>query len=335
MIVDLRTRYLGIDLANPVVVSACPLTEDIDTLARLEDAGAAAAVFPSLFEEQIEQEELEIHGFYEQATEAFAESVTYFPEMRDYNIGPGAYLRRLEAARQRVSIPIIGSLNGVSPGGWVHYARLIEQAGASALELNTFLLPADLDLTAEDVERRQVELVEAVRAAISIPLAVKIPPFFSAPGHLARRLIAAGANGLVLFNRFVHPDIDLDTLTLRPHLELSRSYDVLLPMTWIAIWRGRLETSLAATSGVHTAADALKLLLVGADVTMTASALYRSGVDHVRTLVDGIREWMVEHDYDSVEQLKGSMSQAHSPDPGAYERAGYLRTLASFTSRAN
>jgi dihydroorotate dehydrogenase (fumarate) len=333
MSADLRTTYLGIELSSPVVVSACPLTQDVDALARMEEAGAAAAVFPSLFEEQIERESLEIHGFYEQATEAFAESVTYFPELGDYNIGPEAYLRQLEAARRRVSIPIIGSLNGISRGGWTHYARLMEQAGASAIELNTFVLAADMDATSEDVERRQVDLVAAVRDAVTIPLAVKIPPFFSALGSFARRLVEAGADGLVLFNRFVHPDVDLETLTVTPHLELSRSYDSRLPLTWIALLHGRLDASLAATGGVHRPADAVKLLLVGADVTMTASSVYVNGIEHLRTLRDGLRAWLDEHEYESVEQMKGSLSQRHCPDPSAFERAGYLRTLASFTSK--
>lgn len=334
MTANLRTRYLGLDLANPIVVSACPMSENIDSLMRLADAGAAAAVFPSLFEEQIEQEELEVHGFYEQATDSFAESVTYFPEMLDYNVGPHEYLERLAAAKRCVSIPIIGSLNGVSPGGWVHYARLMEQAGADAIELNTYLLPADLEITSAEVERRHYELVESVRSSVTIPLAVKIGPFVSAMGHFAHRLVESGADGLVLFNRFVHPDIDLETLSVKPKLELSRSYDALLPMTWLALLRGHIDASLAATSGVHTVEDALKLLLVGADVTMLASSLYQRGIGHVTTLVDGLRTWLDEHEYESIEQMKGSMSQEHCPDPTAFERAGYMRTLASFTSRA-
>ncbi|MCP3903096.1 MAG: dihydroorotate dehydrogenase-like protein [Planctomycetes bacterium] len=333
MSVDLRTTYLGMELSNPVVVSACPMAEDVDQLARLEDAGAAAAVFPSLFEEQIEREELEIHGFYEQATESFAESVTYFPEMTDYNVGPGAYLRRLEEARKRVSIPVIGSLNGISAGGWVHYARQMQQAGASAIELNTFVITADLDADAATIEKRQVELVKAVRAAVTIPLAVKISPFYSATAHFAKQLVDAGADGLVLFNRFVHPDIDLDTLTVRPHLKLSRSYDGLLPMTWIALLHKRVDASLAATRGVHTAEDALKMLLVGADIVEVASTLYENGPEQVGVIRDGIRSWLEHREYESVEQAKGSLSYAHSPDPAAFERAGYLRTLASYTSR--
>lgn len=333
MTVDLRTTYLGLPLANPIVVSACPMTEDLDVLERLADAGAAAVVFPSLFEEQIEREALEIHGFYEQATESFAESISYFPELGDYNIGPDPYLHRLRAAKKRVSIPIIASLNGVSPGGWVHYAKLMEEFGADAIELNTWLLPANLELTSEQVESRQRELVRRVREAVSIPLAVKIPPFFSSTGHVARGLVEAGADGLVLFNRFVHPDIDLETLAVRPHLQLSTSHESRLPMTWIALLHGRIEASLAATSGVHTPDDVLKLLLVGADVVMVASSLYLNGVDHLRTLIDGVAEWMAVREYDSVEQMKGSLSQRHCPDPVTFERTGYMRTLASFTTR--
>ncbi|MHC4910797.1 MAG: dihydroorotate dehydrogenase-like protein, partial [Planctomycetota bacterium] len=308
MTVDMRTTYLGLELAGPLVVSACPLVWDLETLERLAECGAAAVVLPSLFEEQIEQEELEIHGFYEQATESFAESVTYFPEMADYNVGPDAYLRHIEAARKRTSIPVIASLSGISAGGWVHYARLMEQAGASAIELNAYVLDASLDASADAIEGRLVDLVKSVRAAVQVPVAVKIAPFFTATGNVAQRLVEAGANGLVLFNRFVHPDIDLETLKIEPRLELSRSTDALLPMTWIALLHGRLNASLASTSGLHTVDDAVKMLLVGADVTMVASALYERGVSYMRTLHDGLAAWLEERDYESIEQLKGSLS---------------------------
>jgi dihydroorotate dehydrogenase (fumarate) len=333
MTVDLSTRYLGLELRNPIVVSACPLSEDLDQLARLEAAGAAAAVFPSLFEEQIEAEELEIHGYYEHGNEAFAESLSYFPEMQDYNVGPTQYLRRLEAAKQAVSIPVIGSLNGRTTGGWVRYASMIEEAGADALELNIYFVPADAEMSAEAVERRYLELVEAVRDAVSIPLAIKVMPFFSAFANMARRFVVAGADGLVLFDRFVHPDIDLESLHVRPHLELSRPIESRLPMTWIALLRGRVEASLAATSGVHSADDALKLLLVGADVTMVASSLYKGGPRRITELLTGIRCWLEEKEYESVEQMKGSLSQQHCPDPAAFERAGYMMTIASFTNK--
>lgn len=328
---DLRTGYLGLTLKNPVVISACPLTERIDTLQKLEEHGAAAAVFPSLFEEQIEREEMELHGLYETGAETYGESLSYFPDMVDYNAGSTNYLRMLELAVQSVGIPIIGSLNGVSRGGWVRFARSIEDAGAAALELNVYGIFPDPARTAAHVEAELVDLVTAVRERISIPLAVKLPPFFTAFANLATRLADAGADGLVLFNRFVHADIDLDTLRVAPNLVLSEPFESRLPLMWVALLRGRVSASLAATSGVHAPADVVKLLLSGADVTMTASAIYRRGPEHVRTLVSGLSAWMTENEYDSVEQMKGSLSHAHAPDPGVFERVGYMRTLASFS----
>jgi dihydroorotate dehydrogenase (fumarate) len=302
MSADLSTTYLGLELRSPVVVSACPLTEDLDTLKRLEEAGAAAVVFPSLFEEQIEHEELDLHGLFEHGTDSFAESLTYLPEFEDYNVGPEGYLRRLQAAKRQVSVPVIASLNGCSPGGWVRYGRLLQDAGADALELNIHFIAADIEQTSEQVEQRYLELVELVRDAVTIPLAVKVSPFFSAFANMAQRLVARGADGLVLFNRFVHADLDLESLSLCPRLALSERHEARLPMTWIALLHGRIQASLAATSGVHEASDALKLLLVGADVTMVASTIYRYGVDRIRTIV-----------------------------ATAYERVNYMKTLASFT----
>jgi dihydroorotate dehydrogenase (fumarate) len=332
--IDLSSRYLGIWLDGPVVVSACPLSEHLETLKRLEEAGASAAVFPSLFEEQIEQEELEIHGLYELGAESFGEALSYFPEMKDYNIGPDGYLKRLAAAREAVKIPVIGSLNGATTGGWVRYAKLIEDTGADALELNIYFVAADLDMSSHDVEQRYLDLVDDVRSSVSIPLAVKVAPFFSAFGNMARRLVDAGANGLVLFNRFVHPDIDLEQLKVFPNLKLSTSWESRLPLTWVALLRGRLGgASLAASGGVHTADDVLKLVLAGADVAMTASSLYRNGPEHVRALLDGVTEWMRDNGYTSLEQMKGSMSQEHCPDPTAFERVNYMRTIASYTGR--
>ncbi|MHC5022934.1 MAG: dihydroorotate dehydrogenase-like protein [Planctomycetota bacterium] len=331
MTADLRTSYLGLKLRNPLVASACPLTEDVEMLQRLEDAGVAAAVFPSLFEEQIEQEQLEIHALYESGSESFAEAVSYFPDLQKYNVGPDGYLRRLEAARSAVSMPLIGSLNGLTTGGWVRHAALIQETGVDALELNIYFVPADHAATAHRVERQYIELVQEIRSAITIPLAVKVAPFFSAFANLSRRLVRAGADGLVLFNRFVHPDIDLETLQVRPSLTLSNPIEMRLPLTWIALLRGRLEASLAATSGVHSAEDVLKLLLVGADVTMMASALYQRGPEHVKNVLNGVSEWLDEHEYASVEQMKGSLSQEHCPDPVAFERVQYMHTLASFT----
>jgi dihydroorotate dehydrogenase (fumarate) len=306
------------------------MTGDPDSLRRLEEAGAAAAVFPSLFEEQIEQEQLDLFWLHEFGTESFGEALTYLPELDDYNVGPDGYLRRLEVARRSVSIPLLGSLNGASPGGWVRYARLIQETGADALELNAYFVAADANMPAGAVEERYLDLVADVAAAISIPLAVKVAPFFSSFAHFARRLVEAGAKGLVLFNRFIHPDIDLETLRLVPNMQLSTSWESRLPLTWIALLRGRIGASLAATGGVHDVSDLLKLLLAGADVTMIASAVYRKGPEHVRTLVEGLRGWASERGYHSIEQMKGSMSQARCPDPTAFERVSYMKAQTSF-----
>lgn len=332
MTVDLRTRYLGLELANPLVVSACPLCEDLDALHAIEGAGAAAVVMPSLFEEQVVFEELEHHGLYEFGTEACAESLSYFPPLDHYPVGPGRYVQRLREIKRAVSIPVIASLNGTTTGGWVGYATQLEEAGADAIELNLYIVGPDVTLSSETVESRCLELVKAVRASVSVPLAVKVTPFFTSFGNVATRLVEAGADGLVLFNRFVHPDIDLETLEMKPHLVLSRPHDARLPLTWIGLLREHLSCSLAATSGVHSSDDMLKLLLVGADVTMVASVLYLEGIDRVRSLLDGTRRWLEEHGYDSVEQMKGSLSHEHCDDPGAFTRAGYMKTLTSFST---
>ena len=331
MNVDLTTRYLGLALTNPLVISACSLTGKLDTLRQLEDAGAAAAVMPSLFEEQIEHDEMATYRFYEHGAESFPEALSYFPELDNYNTGPAAYLHHIEEAKRSLSIPVIGSLNGATTGGWVRYGRLIQEAGADALELNIYDVVTDPFQTGNDVESRYVDLVEAVREVVTIPIAVKLGPFFSSLPNMTLRLTRAGANGLVLFNRFLQPDIDLETLRVAPNLVLSTSSELRLPLRWIAILRAHFDTSLAATTGVHTALDAIKLLLAGADVTMMASALYQHGPNHVRTLIDGIRAWMVEKEYASVAQMKGSLSAINAPDPGAFERANYIKTLVNFT----
>jgi dihydroorotate dehydrogenase (fumarate) len=332
MTVDLRTRYLGMELANPVVPSASPMGQRIETLKALEDAGAAAVVLPSLFEEQIEHEELQIAGAMDVGAESYAEALTYLPDFADYNTGADAYLHHLEETKTELTIPVIGSLNGITVGGWLAHAKRIQEAGADALELNVYFIAADPDETADAVEQRYVELVEAVRAEITIPLAVKIGPFFSSVGHIAHRLVAAGADGLVLFNRFMQPDIDLETLTVDPSLHLSTSDELALPLRWIGVLRDRVHASLACTTGVHTADDALKVLLVGADVTMMASALLQEGPTHVTTVLHGIETWLAEHDYEGVEQMKGSMSMRNVPNPVAFARANYARLITSFTS---
>ena len=333
MSVDLRTRYLGIELANPIVPSASPMGQRIDTLKRLQDAGAAAVVLPSLFEEQIEHDELQIHALLETGRDSQAEALTYLPEFEDYDTGSDTYLQHLETTKRELQIPVIGSLNGISLGGWVRHAKRIQEAGADALELNIYFIAADPDETSESVEQRYVELVQAVRGEISIPLAVKIGPFFSSVGHMAHRLVASGADGLVVFNRFMQPDIDLESLTVDPSLHLSTSDELRLGLRWIAILRDRVHASLAATTGVHTAEDAVKMLLVGADVTMMASALLHEGPEHVAAVLDGLETWLAEHDYESVEQIKGSMSMRNVPNPVAFARSNYARLVTSYVSR--
>lgn len=329
---DLGTRYLGLDLRSPLAASASPLTGTLDGLRRLEDAGAAAVVLPSLFEEQLTHEALEIDRILATGAESFPEALSYFPEMRDYNTGPDRYLELVARAKEALAIPVIPSLNGVTPGGWVHHATLLEEAGADAIELNVYLVATDPEVSGAEVERRYLEVVGSVRAAVRIPLAVKVGPFFSSIPAMAREMVAAGADGLVLFNRFYQPDLDLETLDVVPHLVLSGSDELRLPLRWIAILHGNVGCSLAATTGVHTAEDALKVLLAGADVAMTTSALLRHGPDHLRRVQASMAEWLDDHEYDSVAQLRGSVSRRAAADPAAYERANYLRTLASYSS---
>ena len=333
MSVDLSTWYLGMKLRNPVGVSASPLTANVDMLRRLEDAGAAVAVMPSLFEEQIEHEEVELNHLFEYYSESFAEATNHFPLMTDYNTGPGDYLRTLEEAKQAVSIPVIASLNGSSFGGWVRYAKMMESAGADAIELNVYFVPTDPNVTARDVEQRYIDLVSAVRQSVAVPLTVKIGPNFTALPNFAQELIAAGAEGLVMFNRYLEADIDLETMQAKPDLILSNRHEARVPIRWIAILRDQLSASIAATSGVHRMQGAIKLLLAGADVTMVASVLMMKGPEFLRVLIDDITNWLEEHEYESVEQMKGSMSHGNSPDPSAFERANYMKALTRYTKQ--
>jgi dihydroorotate dehydrogenase (fumarate) len=329
--VDLSTDYLGLQLRTPLVASSSPLSADLAGLRSLEDAGAAAVVLPSLFEEQITLEAMEVHHMLETGAESFGEALGYFPELDDYNTGPEQYLELIASAKRALGIPVIASLNGTSPGGWVNHASLIEQAGADALELNIYLVAADPDLTSAALEARYRELIRAVRATLGIPLAVKIAPFFTALAHTANQLVEAGADGLVLFNRFYQPDLDLETLEVRPRLHLSTSQELLLPLRWIAILHRRVQASLAATTGIHAAQDVLKLLLAGADVAMMASALLQFGPGHLARVEKGLLEWMTEREYNSVRQLKGSVSQRSVADPTAFERGNYMKTLKSYS----
>jgi dihydroorotate dehydrogenase (fumarate) len=333
MNVDLSTRYLGLPLKNPLGVSACPLTRNLDTLRRLEDAGASVAVLPSLFEEQIRHEEEELQRLYEYQAESYAESLTYFPEFEDYNTGPNEYLRHIEAAKRAVSIPIIGSLNGTSDGGWTRYAHGIERAGADALELNIYFVPTDPQLTAAQVEQRYVDLVAKVCRSVTIPVAVKIGPHFTSLPNFARRLVFAGASGLVLFNRYLEADIDLESLQFRPDLVLSNRHEARVPIRWIAILRDQIRASLAATSGVHRVEGIVKLLLAGADVTLMASILLMKGPDFLRTLLVQLADWLELHEFSSVEQLKGSMSRSNCANASALERANYTQALVNYSTQ--
>jgi dihydroorotate dehydrogenase (fumarate) len=327
---DLSTSYLGLILKNPTVSAASPLAHDLDGIRRLEDAGAAAVVLPSLFEEQINEESRQIDHFLTYGTESFAEALSYFPEMESYNTGPEGYLNLISQAKQAVDIPVIASLNGVSRGGWTHYARLLEQAGADALELNIYYIPTDPGMPATAVEQMYVDVVRDVRATILIQLGVKIGPYFSSMAHMAARLATAGADGLVLFNRFYQPDFDLQNLEVVPHLVLSNSNELRLPLRWVAILYGCVPVDFAITSGVHTSEDVLKAVMAGANVAMMASELLANGVGRIRVILDEMRQWMEEYEYQSVSQMRGSMSQRHVSEPAAFERANYMKTLHSF-----
>ena len=334
MSVNLETSYLGMTLSSPLVVSASPLGRRVASLRRLEEAGAAAVVLPSLFEEQIEHDSFQVQAALESGAGIYQEAARgYLPEAAEgYANGSERYLALLEEARAALKIPVIASLNGVSAGGWVGYARKMQDAGASALELNVYFVAADPDETGEQVERRYLDLVAAVRGAIGIPLAVKVGPYFSSMANMARRLVQAGTDGLVLFNRFYQPDIDLEDLKVRANVELSTSAELRLPLRWIAILKGRVNASLAATTGVHTAADVLKLVMAGADVAMSASALLKQGPAWLTRVRGEMASWMEEHEYDSIEQMKGSLSQEASPDPAAFERANYMETLITYAT---
>ena len=327
---DLSTTYLGLPLPHPIVASASPLSHDLDGIRRLEDGGAAAIVLFSLFEEQIRWENETLARLTAVGAESTGEASSYFPAIEDFAAGPDAYLDLLRRARQTVGVPIIASLNGMTPSGWVDYARLMQEAGASAIELNIFYIPAELSVSGRDVEQRYVDIVSAVSAAVSVPVAVKLSPFFSAMGEMAGRLVSAGARGLVLFNRFYQPDFDLDRLDVAPTLELSSPSEIRLPLLWLAVLHGRVNASLAATTGVHTSAEVAKYLLAGADAVMTTSALLAHGPGHVRTIGDGLAAWLDRKGFESVAQIKGSMSQRHVADPSAFERANYMKILQSW-----
>ncbi len=327
--IDLKTNYLGLELRTPLVASASPLSQEIDSIRRLEDAGASAIVLYSLFEEQLRQESFELEHHLAQGTDSFAEASSFFPQPDEFHLGPEGYLKHIRRAKQEVSIPIIASLNGTTVGGWIQYAKLIQQAGADALECNIYSIAADPALSSSAIEEQYIEILRAVKAAVSIPVAVKLSPFFSNMANMAKRLDDAGANALVLFNRFYQPDINLEELEIQPNVLLSTPQALRLPLTWIGILYGRLRAKLAGTSGVHGPEDVVKLLMVGADVTMLCSTLLRNGISHLGDIEAGLIEWMTKHEYESVEQMKGSMSQIRCPNPSAFERAQYMKAVKS------
>jgi dihydroorotate dehydrogenase (fumarate) len=328
--VDLTTTYLGLKLKNPLVASPSPLSEKVGNVKRMQEAGIAAVVMYSLFEEQIIHESLELDHFLNRGTESFAEALTYFPNLGKYSLAPDKYIETLEKTKQAVDIPVLGSLNGVSSGGWIEYARKIQDAGADGLELNLYYLPADPNLTSSQLEDNYIKLVSDIRASIKIPMAIKLAPFFTALPNFANRLVEAGADGLVLFNRFYQPDLDLENLEVVPNLVLSNSDELRLPLRWIAILYGKVKADLALTTGVHTSEDAIKAIMAGANVAMTTSAVLKRGTQAIAQILDGMEAWMTEHEYVSVQQMRGSMSQGAVADPEAFERANYMKVLNSF-----
>jgi dihydroorotate dehydrogenase (fumarate) len=337
--VDLTTTYLGLTLKNPLVASASPLSQKIDTVRKLEDAGVSAVVMYSLFEEQIISDSLRLHRDLTRGTDSYAEALSYLPDLtaysdlRQYNIGPDEYVKNLYNLKQAIGIPVIGSLNGFTNGGWIEYARKIQDAGADALELNIYNLPTDPDITSSELEDRYIDLVRSIRASINIPIAIKLSPFFTALPNFAKRLTEVGVNGLVLFNRFYQPDFDLDELEVVPRLVLSSSQELRLPLRWIAILYGRIPVDFALTSGIHTPEDIIKATMAGASACMMASTLLKYGIDHAAELLEGVQAWMEEKEYESISQMKGSMSQKAVAEPAAFERANYIKVLSSFDYR--
>lgn len=327
---DLKTTYLGLDLKSPVMPSSSPLMRDIDNLKRMEDAGAGGVILHSLFEERITQEANTLNEHLLQGTDSFAEALDYFPDIADYKTSPDFYVAHLQKAKAALDIPVIASLNGVSTGGWIQYARELELAGADALELNIYFLPTDPTMGSSEVESLYLDALRDVKATVSIPVAMKINPYFSAMANMAARLVAGGADGLVLFNRFYQPDLDLEQLEVVPHLRLSTTDELRLPLRWIALLYGRVAVDFALTTGVHTSMDALKGLAAGASVVLMASEILRNGIGRIQDINTGISGWLIENEYDSLDQLRGSMSQVNCGEPAAFERANYMRVLSSY-----
>lgn len=327
---DMQTKYMGLTLKHPIVASSSPLSHTVDSIKQLEDAGAAAVVMYSLFEEQITSESAYLDYHLSHGIDCYGEALSYFPEMRSYNVGPDKYLDLIRRAKGAVDIPIIGSLNGISTGGWTSYASLIEQAGADALELNVYYIPASIYEAGAEVEQVYLDILYEVKQAVSIPVAMKLSPYFSSMAHMAQQLEKAGADALVLFNRFYQPDFDLENLEVVPRLVLSTSEELRLPLRWVAILYGRISTDFAITGGVHAYQDVLKALMAGASVAMMTSELLQNSIQRIREIFVEMQKWMTEHDYESVKQMIGSMSQQYVIEPAAFERANYMKTLAAY-----
>lgn len=326
---DIKTSYMGLSLDSPIVVSACPLSNDLDNIKRMQDAGAGAVVLFSLFEEQIRQQEQRMESIRHLTGGVFAEASSYFPDLDSFEAGPFEYLEKIRQAKLQTSIPVIASLNGITNEGWIKYAGQIEEAGADALEINIFFIPADIATSSVHVEQRYIDIVKAVASSVRIPVSVKLNPYFSAMGNIARRVADSGAKGLTLFNRFYQPDFDIHQLRVLPNLQFSHTSEIRLPLLWLAILFGRLPISLAATSGVQSEVEVIKYLLAGADVAMVASTLYKHGIDYIAVMNEGIRSWMLQMGFNSIQAFKGSMSQMNISDPTAYERANYIKIVSN------
>lgn len=327
---DLTTTYMGLELAGPIVAAASPLCKDVGSIKEMADAGAGAVVLFSLFEEQIEHEARELEYYLQYGAERFAESLSYFPDVGDYRLGAEDYLEHVHKLKETVTIPVIASLNGITTGGWVRYAEQIEQAGADAIELNAYYIPTDPRLASQRVEQVYLDVLKAIKERVSIPVAMKLSAFFSSTANMMTRLDEAGADALVLFNRFYQPDIDLEAMEVAPRLMLSSSWEARLPMRWIAILYGKVSASLAATTGIHTPEDVMRMILVGADVTMVCSALLSKGIGYLKDLHDGLERLMEAKGYDSISQIKGMLSQQKCVEPAAFERANYMKTLNGY-----
>jgi dihydroorotate dehydrogenase (fumarate) len=323
----MHTTYMGLNLDSPIIVSACTLSEQTDNIIKMEDNGAGAVVMFSLFEEQIRKEEARFKGVMSETTYAFPEALDYFPDLDDFSVGSDDYMENIRKAKERVNIPIIGSLNGITNEGWIDYSKMMEQAGADGIEVNIFFIPGDITMSSSEVEHRYLNIIDSIKQTVKIPVAVKLNPYFSAIGNMSLRMKNAGADALVLFNRFYQPDFDINELTIKTDLHFSESNEIRLPLLWIALLYGKINLSLAATTGVQSAIEVIKYILAGADVVMTASSLYKNGIPYLRTMNKELQDWMYVMGFDDINSFKGSMSQQHISDPTAYERANYIKIL--------